>query len=208
VLGTAFGGGIVRGKSRNTDRRPQGKVVMADQSKAAGIPPDEQFHRLVAGNQCALYRYIATMVPHAADTDEVLQETNLAIWQNADSFIPGSNFRAWAFRIAYHRVLRYRDQKRREAKMFGGELVAMLADEVQAHSAVLDARSQALAFCLKRLAPSDRTLLARYYQAGVRAADIARQLHRPVNSIFKAMCRIRKALMQCITRRMSAEERT
>ncbi|MBN2217363.1 MAG: sigma-70 family RNA polymerase sigma factor [Pirellulales bacterium] len=182
--------------------------MTADQSQTVPMPSDEHFHRLVMDHQCALVRYIAAMVPNSADADEVLQETNLAIWENAHDFEPGSNFRAWAFRIAYHRVLRCRDQKRRETKMFGGELIALLTDQIEASTPVLDARSHALAFCMRRLAPSDRSLLARYYQPGVRAADIARQLHKPVNSIFKTVCRIRKALMQCIERRMSAEEHT
>lgn len=175
---------------------------------AIPTPPDESFQELVAGIQCALYRYIVTMVPNAVDSDEVLQETNLAIWQDAASFTPGTNFRAWAFRIAYHRVLRYRDQRKRDARMFGGELLAVLAHETQVRSPVMDARSQALAYCMRRLTPTDQLLLGRYYQPGVRAAEIARQMHRPVNSIFKAVCRIRKALMHCIERRISVEERT
>jgi RNA polymerase sigma-70 factor (ECF subfamily) len=182
-------------------------MAMADQPQPVPTPPDEQFHRLVATHQCALHRFVAAMVPNASDSDEVLQETNLAIWENAGQFAPGSNFRAWAFRIAYNRVLRYRDRRQRDAKMFGGELIAMLAQDVQDRSHVLDARSEALTHCLRRLRAADRTLLTQYYQSETRAADIARQLHRPVNSIFKAVCRIRKALVQCVTRRMKAEQR-
>ncbi|MBN2023699.1 MAG: hypothetical protein JW809_13010 [Pirellulales bacterium] len=65
---------------------------MAEPRQAAAIPPEEPFGQLVAANQCALNRYIAALVPNRADADEVLQETNLAVWQNADRFLPGSNF--------------------------------------------------------------------------------------------------------------------
>src|SRR5262245_54811487 len=79
---------------------------------------DGLFEQLIAEHQRPLFLYILTLVPHATEAEEVLQETNVAILRSASDFETGSNFRAWAFRIAYHRVLQHRQGKQRESLTF------------------------------------------------------------------------------------------
>ena len=62
----------------------------------------DEFVRLLAQNQRRLYVYVHTLVPHHADAEEVLQNTNLVLWREFGTFEPGTNSRAWLLRIQYN----------------------------------------------------------------------------------------------------------
>ena len=65
-------------------------------------PPNEgAFVGLYAQHQGQLFRYVAAIVPHLQDAEDVLGEVTVALWQNFPSFEPGTSFLAWARRIAY-----------------------------------------------------------------------------------------------------------
>lgn len=172
-----------------------------------GSTHDELFERLVTETQRALFLHILALVPRIAEAEEVLQETNLAIWRHAAEFEPGSNFRAWAFKIAHHRILQHREKRHRDSLMFNSDLIDTMVQESAANADARESRSSALKFCMEKLRPTDRELLAAYYRKGARGNDVAERFGRPVGSIYKSLCRIRKSLMQCIERRMAAEER-
>jgi len=68
----------------------------------------DQIVQLLTNVQQQLTRYVRTLVPNRTDAEEVLQETNLFVWRHADEFELGTNFAAWACRIAYYQVLTFR----------------------------------------------------------------------------------------------------
>ena len=64
-----------------------------------------------------VYGYILSLVPNWADADEILQETNIRLWEEFEKFQPGTNFAAWAIRVAHFQVLTWR--KRGEPQPIG-----------------------------------------------------------------------------------------
>src|SRR5690606_6157046 len=128
------------------------------------------FEQLVTESQRALYVHILAFVPRAADAEEVLQETNLAIWRGAADFEMGSNFRAWAFKIAYYRILKYREKRRRESLMFSTNLIDVMAEERTAKVEAFEGRRLALERCMEKLRPSDKELISDYYRKGASGA--------------------------------------
>ena len=69
---------------------------------------------LLAQCQSRLKAYILSLLSNTSDADDILQETNIFILKHLDTFERGSNFKAWAFQIAYFRVKSYiRDRQRR-----------------------------------------------------------------------------------------------
>lgn len=179
---------------------------MIGTSSNAALNTGDLFAQLVAENQRALYLHILTMVPHTADAEEILQETNVAICQLAASFDPDTNFRAWSSSIAYHRVLKFRERKRRESIMFSSELIDTLAADISVTDELLNAQLVALDYCKQQLRPNDRELLQEYYRHGSNGEIVAKRLKRPVGSIYKSICRIRKALLRCMTLHRLREE--
>ena len=77
-----------------------------------------QFVRLLTQHQRRVYGYILTMVVNWNDADEILQETNLRLWEEFDRFEPGTDFAAWAIRVAYYQVLTWRKKRDRSRLVF------------------------------------------------------------------------------------------
>jgi RNA polymerase sigma-70 factor, ECF subfamily len=157
-----------------------------------------EFVSLLARHDRGIYKYILTLMADSIATQEVYQETSLTLWQKFDDFRPGSNFLAWACRVAYFEVLRYRKRVRRERLRFGDNLMHILAEELSASEEILQARRGALPGCMERLPPNDRELVEQRYAGQETILQIAERTGRPVNTLYKALERIRHALMECI----------
>ncbi len=168
----------------------------------------EQFVRLLTESQRLLYVHILGLLASSADADEVLQETNLVLWRKAADFQPGSNFVAWACRVAYFEVLAFQKRRGWERLSFEPQLLEKLASESADRADHFDARRQALALCLSKLSPRDRDLILRRYQSSNSAAAIAGQVGRTVQATYQALHRIRTGLSICIRRTLAAEERS
>lgn len=158
----------------------------------------ERFVQLLTAHQQTLYAYIRSLLPEADQASDVLQETNLVLWQRAGEFAPDSNFGGWARKVAYYQVLaRYRDQ-RRERLTFDTELVAVLAAEQEQQLARHEERQRALQRCLSKLPEPSRELIRRRYAPGGSVQALARELGRSVGAISQSLYRIRQSLVDCL----------
>ena len=153
----------------------------------------------ITRHQTMLRSYIISLMPGVDGVDDVLQQTNLVIWEKRDKFHEGSNFQAWACTIARYEVKSHR----RRMLRFGGLMLSEdLADTLAQHSELppgeVDERHEALARCLNRLRESERELINhRYFTKGT-LEDLAVRCDRPVESLRVTLFRIRAALRKCI----------
>lgn len=166
----------------------------------------EQFVRLLTQNERRVYGYILTMVVDWNDADEILQETNVRLWEEFDRFEPGTNFAAWAIRVAHYQVLTWRKQRDRSRLVFSDHAIQALAEARVPPEPMAMARQAALADCIGRLAPRNRDLIQRCYAGKRTIRRVAQELQRSVESVYKAVQRIRVALHDCIQQRLAAEE--
>ena len=88
-----------------------------------------EFVSLLTASQRRLYAFICTLVIDRTDADEVLQETNLALWEQAERFEAGTNFLAWSCRIAHYKVLKLRDTAKRHRVRLDDAVLELLATE-------------------------------------------------------------------------------
>lgn len=158
--------------------------------------------------QRRVFLYILSLIPHPADAEEILQDANLIIWSKATQFRPGTSFIAWACQIAYYEVLKFRDRKRRDKLQFSEEFLEAVAAEAEQHSEQVDLRRKVLSECLGKLRRDDRELVQLRYGPEGSGEQVASRLGRPVNSIYQSLGRIRRALWDCMTRRLTAEGRS
>jgi RNA polymerase sigma-70 factor, ECF subfamily len=168
------------------------------------LAPSEGFVQLFSRNQRRIYLHILKQVGSPNDAEEILQETNVVIWNKFHRFELGTNFVAWSFQIANFEVLKYRDKKRSNRLVFSGELLEVIAQESEEQEDDLDLRRAALQECLRSLRAADRELIQQRYQPGNTGEGVARQLDRPINSVYQSIGRIRKTLFECINRRLAA----
>lgn len=167
----------------------------------------EEFARISAREQRRLFLYIFSLLANAMDAEEVLQNTNLVLWSKFGNFAAGTDFFAWACRVAHFEVLKFRERRQRDALVFGVPFIDQIGAEVTAQAEVLERRHEALTDCLGKLREVDRKLILLRYSEGATTQSVASKLARPVKSIYAAVNRIRDALLECINRRLTAEER-
>jgi RNA polymerase sigma-70 factor (ECF subfamily) len=156
-----------------------------------------------------IFAYIFTILPHRADAEDVLQEVSKMMWEKFDAQMPPRDFVAWGCRIAHFRVQEHRRSRRRQRVIFSDELLEQLAEtaSMQASALRLDERHEALSFCLGKLGQRDRALLAERLKDGATARSTAETIGLSIDSVYKALARIREALHHCIARSLAAEGR-
>ena len=176
-------------------------------SNQEGSEKAELFARLLGGCQRKVFLYALGLLHHAADAEEVLQETNVVLWHKFDDYTPGTSFDNWACRVAYFEVLKFREKAARDRRVFGTPLVEALAAEAESILDQADQRREALEGCLAKLRRDDKALVLSRYQPGATTRTVAESMGRSVQGTRKSLHRIRTALLECIERTIAAEDR-
>lgn len=165
---------------------------------------DEQFVRDLTECQPRLYGLIYSLLPDSEAARDVLQEANVVLWRKADQFEPGTNFNAWAAKVACLQVMAYRSKQRRDRHVFlDDELLGAIFSDAEQSFMARDDRSLALEACLERLPAADRELLLQRYADGGAIKDLAIQSGRSAGALRVVLFRLRHALLDCIERRLS-----
>jgi RNA polymerase sigma-70 factor (ECF subfamily) len=158
-----------------------------------------------------IFAYIVTLLPHRADAEDVLQEASVVMWEKFDEQAPPEDFVAWGCRIAYFRVQQHRrGGRRRRQALFSEAMLERLAETSLGEGAALELeeRDEALAHCLDKLGRRDRVLLDERYREGATTQSTADRLGRSANVVYRSLAKIRRALHDCIERRLDAEGRS
>jgi RNA polymerase sigma-70 factor, ECF subfamily len=164
----------------------------------------EEFARLFSRNARRIYGFIMTLVFNHHDAEEVFQNTNVVLWNKFADFRPGSNFFAWASRIAYFEVLSLMKHQRR-SRTFSDEALELLATEAVALSDKSSDQFEALDDCLSRLTAADRELLEERYYYQRPPKQIAANQSRSVHSVYRALSRIHNVLLNCVQRNLKTD---
>lgn len=154
---------------------------------------------LITRHQRQIFAYIYTLVPDRPDAEDLLQETCVVICEKFDEFTPGSDFVAWACQIAWWRIRYSRQKFARSKVVFDDTVLEAVARTATTMREELDARHEALALCLQKLAPRDRELVLTRYEPGSGVAEAARRSGRSMDAAYKALNRLRKLLHDCVT---------
>jgi len=168
----------------------------------------DEFTTLLTEHRHRLRAFVLTLVSDRSDADEILQETNLVLWQKFGEFTLGSNFFAWAATVARYQVLKYYERRGKERLMFQPATMEAIADEALSTDEVLETRRRMLSACMETLSSGQRELLRERYRQEYSASHMAQQRGLSVAAIYQQLSRIRRRLADCITRRLQAEGRT
>jgi len=173
--------------------------------KPLSVPLDPHtlgVQQLFVQHQRQLRVFVLALTPDFAAADDIMQETFLEVSRQAAAFVPGSNFPAWARRIAKFKVLALSRNRQRAALRFADDVVEALAaaapadlDEAQHDAAVGELRK-----CLDKLGPAARELVRLRYFGEHLPAEIAALRLQSVNAINVTLARSRAALRECMER--------
>ena len=165
----------------------------------------EAFVKLLGQHERKLCTYILTLVPHWADAEEILQETNVVLWREFSNFELGTNFAAWAYKIAFHQVLAFRKRKSREKLTFSDEFIEAVAAETESMADSLEHRYALMQECMTQLPAQHRELIRLRYSQGAAIESLADRLDRTVAALYRLLSRIRRRLHECVSRKLVAQ---
>jgi RNA polymerase sigma-70 factor (ECF subfamily) len=166
----------------------------------------EQFLRSYLAFEEQLRAYLMNLLGNWNDMEDVFQETTLALWRSFDDYTPNTNFMSWARQIAFYRVLQFRAQKQRRGIPGSEEFLNAIHQTMLDRSDRQESRLQALSECLGKLNESDRKLVAMTYESNRPIKEVASVIGRPATGLYKAIERIRHALVLCVERALTREE--
>lgn len=160
----------------------------------------DEFLQLLTESQGRLFAYLAAALGDADRANEVLQETNLVMWRKSDEFEMGSSFSAWSFRIASFQLMTHRQRQLREKLLFDQQLVEQIAQRAQQRSELYATRMKRLDGCISKLPDRYRDVITRRYHNGESLKEIAAELQQTPNSVGQLLFRVKKKLIDCVTR--------
>lgn len=158
---------------------------------------------LVTQHQRRIFSYLYTLVPRRQDAEDLLQETVVVICEKFDEFTEGTDFVAWACQIAYWRVRYARQKYARSKVIFSQDVLDVVANTATEMSAELDDRHIALSHCLEKLHARDKEFIMTRYEPGGGVEEAARKTGRSITAAYKALSRIRKLLLDCVTEQLT-----
>jgi RNA polymerase sigma-70 factor, ECF subfamily len=157
------------------------------------------FVRLLLQHQSALLRHILPLVGNLDDAKDVLQQTAMALWQKFDQYDSSRPFLPWAKRFARHEVLMHH-RKRRRYTFLTEELIESLSERQAEQELYTQQLQNALLDCIEKLPEADRLLLNhRYVEPGTTIQQLAAETGQTANVLYKALARIRRQLLHCVS---------
>lgn len=187
---------------------------MANQDKPAdsvdihGVSEDQRDRilvRLITRHQTELSAYIRSIMPNMHGKQDVLQETNLVLWEKRSELKDISGFRPFAYRIAYFQTLAYLKKRKRQKTVYlEPDVLDQIANEHTFIAQEEDYTSHidALSHCLTKLTKEDRQLVMFHYQQHGGLKEYAARVNSSLGRIKHALIRIRGNLKTCIMRQL------
>lgn len=177
----------------------------ADLASEDSSAPIDSFIRRLTDHQIDLQGFILSSLGNHSDAMDVLQLTNIALWKKADDFKPEAPFMPWALQVAKYEILAYLRKRRRDRHQFSSEVVELMVDMAIQRTSERSVRGEALAECIKTLPEHSREFLSIRYSHDRSVSEVAELTGRTIDAVKSVYLRIRRALEQCIDRRLAAE---
>ena len=152
-----------------------------------------------------IYRLCASYAPSAAEAEELTQEVYFKLWENLHHYSPGSNFRAWAWRVARNLLIDSyrRSHRERAAAWLDPEIIERLPASDDPHEESLRRqRLRHVAAGLRQLPEELASLILMRDLAGWSYTEIAEALDLPVGTVKSRLNRARLELATVVRRRM------
>jgi RNA polymerase sigma-70 factor (ECF subfamily) len=126
------------------------------------------------------------------------------MWKHFAKFEEGSNFQAWARKIATHQILNYRRaEKRHPSSELEETFIEAVAAEIDRRADVLDRKADALRLCVQKLPEAHRKVVIWRYYEDCGIEEIAAKSQRTVEAVYRLLSRIRGVLNDCVSRQIA-----
>lgn len=165
---------------------------------------DAPFVEAITRHQPELRSFCRSQIANQTDAKDILQKTNLKLWEKRSDWNPSTKFITWAFSVARFTVLSHFRDSGRDRLVFDADVAELVTTPL---TRVLDdypERLEALHHCMELLPKKKRQLLQLHYQQTRPLKEIASSTGRSLSAVKVSLHRIRNDLSQCIRQRIRA----
>lgn len=167
--------------------------------------------RLALENRSRVWGFLMGLAKDPDRAEDLFQNTYLVICEKWRQYRPGTSFIAWALQIARYEFLASVDPARRpfvtvEMEALESAAVAGMRAKLDGASESPAARREALGRCVKEMAGKGRRAIELRYGRGLSCDAVAERLRTSLNALYSLLSRVRKALQECVERRLRVEE--
>jgi RNA polymerase sigma-70 factor (ECF subfamily) len=162
-----------------------------------------QFNALLLETLPALRAYAMQLTRNRANADDLVQDATVKLISRADTFEPGTNFKAWAFTVLRHAHIDNVRSRARKSEHIDGDEIDVPVPASQEDALVLKQLLQSMS----QLAGEQRDVLQLVVGQGLSYEETARVLECPVGTVRSRLSRGRRELERLMTGE-SAGQRT
>ena len=165
---------------------------------------EDAWSALVSTTLRPIYRLCASYAPSAAEAEELCQEVYFKLWENLHRYKAGSNFMAWAWRVAKNLIIdTYRRSRReREAAWLDPEIIDRLPAADDPHEQTeRKQRLRLIATSLRQISEELATLVLMRDFAGMSYLEMAEATELPLGTVKSRLNRARLELATSVRRR-------
>jgi len=166
---------------------------------------EDAWSALVSTTLRPIYRLCASYAPSAAEAEELCQEVYFKLWENLHRYKAGSNFMAWAWRVAKNLIIdTYRRSRReREAAWLDPEIIDRLPAADDPHEQTeRRQRLRLIATSLRQISEELATLVLMRDFAGMSYQEMAEATELPLGTVKSRLNRARLELATSVRRRV------
>jgi len=161
---------------------------------------DDNFEELIAKNRRQIHAYLISLVGNPSDAEDLLQSSFLVLWEKRDQFEPGTNFSAWARRVAlFHARNHLRKIARRgDQPLLNEHLIGIVSERFEEREAEFSRNRKALQVCLSKLPERQRVAIEGKFLEEESAEKTAGHLGISPNALAQLIFRAKENLIKCM----------
>ena len=152
----------------------------------------------LVSHQEDLRAFIYALLPNSPAADDVLQNTNLILWKKRSAFKQGTNFHAWAFKIARIQAQHQYDRVRRETRLVFSESTLNNIADAASDNPLREKELTSLENCIDKLNDKQRSIIEARYRPGHSLEMLGKKTRSTPGSLRISLFRIRAILRQCV----------
>ncbi len=153
--------------------------------------------------QLDLRGYVISLLGATGDVDEVIQLTNVFVWDRRSDFSAGTSFKAWAFKVARYKMMEVRRAAiQRGHVAYCEETIELISDRAEKRLNDGEDRISFLRTCVSHLKQKEQDMILEFYMKGNSLTAYADKLGKSVAAVHKTVSRIREKLRVCINQKL------
>jgi RNA polymerase sigma-70 factor, ECF subfamily len=170
-----------------------------------GVGDRQALTELYTRYRSVVFAYLLRLTPDQHLAEDLLQETFVAVWKSAGSFVGRSTVKTWLIGVAHrqaHNVLR----RRSESLADEAELAQLAAtDPGPENAALAQATREELLVAISQLSLAHRETLALAFGQEMPAAEIAEALGVPIGTVRSRLRDAKRLLRAALSGTLGAE---